>query len=154
MVENLGISKYVKIIDRFVEEHEIPIIFGAADIAVYMFKDKFAEVSGALHTAIGAGKAIVCTNVPRYIEVANICPETTVEAEDKERLIHVLVKLLRDEDFRREIAGRIVDLAAKTSYDKSAELHYALYSKLIETERIAYKLLDSKQTLIKPLKTP
>jgi len=154
LVESLGLSEHVKIIDRFVEDSEVPIIFAAADVATYLFKDRFAEVSGALHTAIGAGRPIVCTNVPRYMEVASICPEIAVDPEDREKLVRVLVKLLKDEEFRREISSRIERLAVETSYDRAAELHYALYLELVRAERVAYKLLDTRQMLMKPLKTP
>jgi len=122
--------KNIKFIEKFIPDDNLSSLFSIADLFVSLYDQKYREISGALHLAIGAGIPCVVTRVPRYEEIQRITPETTVEVGDNKDLVRVIVKLLKDEGLRNKIARSVRDYARVTSWEKISLLHYQLYREI------------------------
>ena len=61
IIESMGISDRVHVISRFVDEAELPAIFGASDFLVLPYKK--ASQSGVVATAIHYNTPIIASNV-------------------------------------------------------------------------------------------
>lgn len=131
-VRRLGLDGYVRNIQRYVDEGELPSVFGCADVLVYLHDRPYVEVSGALHLGIGAGKPIVASAVPRFAEVQQISPETIMHPTDKQRLVDILSRILTDREFAEDLAARTKAYAQKTSWTEVAGEHYRIYQEVVE----------------------
>lgn len=134
LTEKLGLDAYVTIVDRYVDEDEIPLIFGCADVVAYLHNQRFVEVSGALHIAIGAEKPVICTKVPRYEEVWRPCPEAAFEPEDKRGLVSAVTKMLINDKVKKSVLMKIKALAYETGWKRIATMHYELYDSLLSKD--------------------
>ncbi len=130
LVQKLGLGQYVRLIERYVDETELPSIFGSADVLTYLHDRSYVEVSGALHLGIGAGKPIVATDVPRFEEVQEISPETVIRPGKRERLAEILARILTDKDYAERLARRSATYANQTSWTKVAQEHFRIYEEM------------------------
>jgi glycosyltransferase involved in cell wall biosynthesis len=126
------ISKYnlknVVFVERFIPDHEFPLFFSMADLFISLYDQGYHEISGALHLGIGAGVPCVVTRVPRYEEIEMTSPEAVVRVGDRDDLVRVIVRLLKEDELRLEIRRRIEKYREETSWDRISELHYQLYN--------------------------
>ena len=113
-VAALGIGRTVRLDFRFVPAQELPVIFQAADILVYPYRE--ITQSGALLTGLTFGKAIVATDLPPFRE--------TLEADkagllvpygDVQAFAGALICLAENPSERRRLAAKAAALAISWS---------------------------------------
>ncbi len=121
----------VRLVDRFVDEVEIPAIFRRADLLALPYLD--AEHSGVLYTALAFGKPLVLSTVGGFPEVAATGAARLVPPGDSAELARALVELVGDEAARAELAAAAARAAAGPySWDETARLTLDLYRELLE----------------------
>ncbi|MCH7913936.1 MAG: hypothetical protein IH856_13015, partial [Deltaproteobacteria bacterium] len=79
----------------------------------------------------------VVFRVPRYEEIEGISPETVVEVGNKQDLVRVIIRLLRNEELKKQVARSVRTYGEETSWDKIAILHHQVYREIIEGKEIA-----------------
>ena len=129
--EKLGVKDRVILMKRFVPDEEIHLVFGASDVVVFPYFQKYFSASGSLHLAIGAFKIPVVSNIPKFEEVPqNISEELTFEPKNPSDLARILVKVLKDENFRKAAVEKVKNYALETSWDEVAKKHLQIYRAL------------------------
>lgn len=129
--------KNVRFIEEFIPDDRLPYLFSMADLFVSLYDQRYREISGALHVGIGAGLPCVVFRVPRYEEIEGISPETVVEVGNKQDLVRVIIRLLRNEELKRQVARSVRTYGEETSWDKISILHHQVYREIIEGKEIA-----------------
>jgi glycosyltransferase involved in cell wall biosynthesis len=121
----------VRLVDRFVDEAEIPPIFRRADLVVLPYLD--AEHSGVLYTGLAFGKAMVVSEVGGFPEIASHGAARLVPPGDPDALAAALEDLVGDEGARRELSEAAARAAAGPySWDAAARRTLALYRDLLD----------------------
>jgi glycosyltransferase involved in cell wall biosynthesis len=124
----------VRIVDRFVEDAEIPAIFRRADLVVLPYLD--AEHSGVLYTGLAFGKPLVLSAVGGFPEVAKTGAARLVPPGDADALATTLQELVNDDPARTELSAAAQRAAAGPySWDEAARRTLELYRELIEARR-------------------
>jgi glycosyltransferase involved in cell wall biosynthesis len=67
LINDLDIADNVKIIDRYIPDHEMSLYFTEADVVVLPYRK--TKTSGIIATAYGFGKPVLATNVGGFHEV-------------------------------------------------------------------------------------
>lgn len=94
-VRSLGVGKSVRLEFRFVPAEELNLLYQAADVLVYPYRE--ITTSGALLTGLSYGKPIVATSLPAFREtLQNGEFASLVDYGDVEGLAGTLTGLLQD----------------------------------------------------------
>lgn len=121
----------IRLLNRFVEDTEIPAIFRRADLLVLPYRD--AEQSGVLYAGLAFGKPLVLSAVGGFPEVAATGAARLVPPEDPAALAAALAELSGDEAARTRLAAAARAAAAGPySWDETARQTLALYRDLLE----------------------
>ena len=64
IIDQLGLQKRVTFLNRYVEEHEIPTLFNAADWVALPYKNNFTSQSGVLNVAVHYEQPILVSDAP------------------------------------------------------------------------------------------
>lgn len=128
----LGVRDHVIFTTRFIPDTELDVVFGAADVVVFPCFQEEPSASGSLHLALGAFKPVVVSRTPKFEEVwTEISDEVAFDANSPQELARILVRVLRDDDFRQSIVARVERYALRTSWDVVAQEHLRLYEALL-----------------------
>ena len=106
LVERLGISDRVEVIDRYVSEQDMSRFFNEADLVVLPYRKSLT--SGVIATAYGYGKPVLATDVGGFREVVHDgCTGKLVAAGSPEALADGIVWFIdnRHTDFAANIAA-------------------------------------------------
>ena len=129
----LGISHRCRFWGGFVPRDMVPTVYAAADLVAMPYRQDYSSVSGVLHEAAGMGKLMICSRIAKFDEVeTNIDRELTVAPRDRAAWIETTVRLLRDEEWTRQLKERIRRFAEQTSWDKVGRIHWELYQRLLD----------------------
>ncbi|MGE5184003.1 MAG: glycosyltransferase [Acidobacteriota bacterium] len=113
---------------------DIPAYLAAADVIVFPYRQKHGSASGILHRAFAAGRAMVCSRGPKFVDAADtlgadadlaLPPPGDVGAW-AESLSHAL----GDDALRARLERASGELGARTSWPAVADQHLALYREL------------------------
>jgi glycosyltransferase involved in cell wall biosynthesis len=113
-IDTLGLNDNVVTRFKFVDTEEVPLYHFAADIIVFPYKR--IDQSGALYTAMAAGKPIITTNVGGFKEVI-IDGENgyLVEYGDTRDFTEKIIHLLNDKN-KKENMGEVNYNLIKSQY--------------------------------------
>src|ERR1039457_5542785 len=93
LINDLGISGKVEIIDRYVTDPEMSHYFASADLVVLPYKKSIT--SGVIATAYGFKKPVLTTNVGGFYEVIQDgCTGKIVSPDDPQALADEIVWFL------------------------------------------------------------
>lgn len=110
LVNGLGISDKVEIIDRYVSEDEMSQYFSGADLIVLPYRKSIT--SGIIATAYGFGKPVLATNVGGFCEVIKDgCTGKIVAPDDPQALADGIVWFLANKQI--DFAGNIATFASQ-----------------------------------------
>ncbi len=119
----------VRFVTRFVDDREIPAIFGAADLCVLPYTE--IDQSGVLATALAFGKPMLLSDAGGFPEVAAAGAAECVPAGDAAALAVSLSELVADAERRELLAAAACELAAGDwSWQSGARRHLDLYERL------------------------
>ncbi len=133
-VIELGLEDRVIFSESFIGEKDLPYMFSACDVCVFAYRDEYRSASGSFHLAIGAGKPVILSRIPKFEEEAifNISDEIMTLPHSPESFAKVAVRLLSDDEFYTYITDKIQKYADKTSWENTAIHHLKLYQTLIK----------------------
>jgi len=130
-VRALGLEGNVIFTNRYCPDEDVPYIFGACDIALFPYYEEDRSSSGSLHLAIGAGKPIIASRIPKFEELKNISDELLVLPYNSEAIAKLALRIFGDPDFRDYIIMRTEAYRRRTSWENVARMHLKLYGKLL-----------------------
>jgi glycosyltransferase involved in cell wall biosynthesis len=129
----LGISRRCRFWGGFIPQDLVPTVYATADVVAMPYRQDYSSVSGVMHETAGMGKLMVCSRIAKFDEVElNIDRALTAEPHDREAWIATTVRLLRDEEWARQMKQKIRCFAEQTSWENVGKLHLDLYQRLIE----------------------
>ncbi len=127
LIKDLGLEENVIFPNRFLPNEDVPYIFGASDLVLFPYYEDYRSASGAFHLAMGAGKPVIASRIPKFEELANVSPELLILPEDKKALCRLILRLVEDEKFYREIKEKTKEYGLMTSWDNVAKKHLEVY---------------------------
>jgi glycosyltransferase involved in cell wall biosynthesis len=126
LVRRLGMESHVTWEDRHLSEARLRTVFAAADVLCFFYAEDTRASSGAFHRAIGAGKAVVGSRIPKFDEVRAISDELLVSPASASEMARLLRRLITDHPFRASIEQRVIDFARRTSWPQAGARHLQL----------------------------
>jgi glycosyltransferase involved in cell wall biosynthesis len=135
LIKESGLEGDVIVASKLIPEEQVPKVLTAADIACFVYNEDTHSSSGALHLAMGLGKPIVASRIPKFHELSEVSDEILVNPTSVRELHQLLIRMLIDEPFRQYIKQRIQAYALRTSWSCVAQQHKATYDRLLSTIR-------------------
>jgi len=115
---------------RFIPEEELQEIIHKADIIVLPYKDFFYEASGVLARLMGYGKAIICTNIPKFAaELKHGKDAIIVPVGNPVVLADAIYQLMTNSRLRERLGLNLKGKAKDRMWGKIAERHIVVYYK-------------------------
>jgi len=109
--EALGISNSVTFDFRFLPVEELTSLIRAADIVVYPYKK--VTTSGALHTGMASGRAIIATNLAPFAEVLEHEKSALlVTYGNEEELAAAIIRLVNEPEIRQRFGAEVMKLGS------------------------------------------
>ena len=129
--KELGVEDKVIFSDEFIPDKKVPLVFSAADCCCYLYDDECRSGSGAIHLALGSGKPIVASRIPKFEEelMGNISDEILCLPHDIDMIANIIIRFLKDEIFRDQIIESVKRYGQATSWKEIAKKHLRLYQK-------------------------
>jgi D-inositol-3-phosphate glycosyltransferase len=129
----LGLSRRCRFWGGFIPQELAPTVLAVADVVAMPYRQDYSSVSGVMHEAAGMGKLMICSRIAKFDEVeANIDRELTVPPHDREAWTRTMVRLLRDEEWARQMRGKIRCFAEQTSWEVVGRMHWELCQRLVD----------------------
>jgi len=131
LAREAGGEPHVRLLDRYLEDHEVEAVFRAADVAVLPYRS--ATQSGVTHVAYALGVPVITTDVGGLAETVS-AGETglVVPPEDPETLAAAVVRFFEERMGERLRSG-IEALRRKHSWDALAAATVELVDELRPT---------------------
>lgn len=130
-IKKLGLEDKVIVPNKFFPNEFVPYIFGAADVVLFPYYEEDRSASGSLHLAIGAGKPVIASRIPKFEELKMICDELLVLPYNAEGIAKVILRLFKEPDFLKYIKRRTEEYRRATSWTSTAEKHIDVYRKVL-----------------------
>jgi glycosyltransferase involved in cell wall biosynthesis len=131
MVRTLGLEGQVEVREGFAPTEQITDLYGAADLVLLPHSQRYGSASGVVHTVLGAGKVMVCSESPKFAEIGEkVSPDLRVATHDPEAWAERIERLLQDHAGREALSARIRAYAEETAWPRVAAQHLALYARL------------------------
>ena len=131
MVRTLALEGEVELREGLAPAGQIADLYGAADLVLLPHAQRYGSASGVVHEALGAGKVVVCSDSPKFAEIAeNVSPDLRVATRDPRAWAERIERLLRDRAGREALSARIRAYAEETAWPRVAAQHLALYATL------------------------
>lgn len=120
--------------DHFIPGDLIETYFAASDVVLlpHAFQ-AYGSASGVFHLAAGAGRAVIASRQPKFVElseIGSVPPECVVSALDIPGWARSIARMARDPELRSKAAAGLRAHAEETSWPSVARRHLDLYSKL------------------------
>ncbi len=131
-VFELGIQEHVHFINQFLPLPELLEYLQLTDIYLFTSKDPNQAVSGTFSYAISCGCPIISTPIPHAREVLLNDSGIIVAFENATQISSAVIKLLTNEELRRNISSNGLHSMASTAWENSAIAHIKLFEKISE----------------------
>jgi glycosyltransferase involved in cell wall biosynthesis len=106
-------------------------LLAAADVVAFAYRQDYGSASGILHTALGAGRPVLCARGFKFAEAHEAwgreLPELFPEPGDVAHWAEALTRVLSEAGLRAELAARAEDLGRQTAWPRVARQHLELY---------------------------
>jgi len=132
-IEELDLEENVIFPNKYYPDEDVPYIFSACDIVLFPYYEEDRSSSGSLHLAIGAGKPVIASRIPKFEELKHISDELLVLPYNSEVIAKLALRIFKEPNFRDHIIGRTEAYRKLTSWENTARKHLELYSRLIKT---------------------
>lgn len=113
----------------FIPDEQLSVAYGAFDILCYV--SPYMTESGALLLALSHGKAVISADASPAMEKEKQCALMTFKKGDADDLVEKIKFLLNDSEARHKLEVAAMKYCESTSWDKVAQLHIALYNKVL-----------------------
>ncbi len=133
LVDDLELNANVRFHNRFLRERELIKYLKATDVYVTASIDPYQISSGTLVYAMGAGRAIVSTPYLHSKEALADGRGLFCKFKDHKSIAKNIIKLLEDENLRREMEKRVYRYSRGFTWDKVAESYSQLFRRIISS---------------------
>jgi 1,2-diacylglycerol 3-alpha-glucosyltransferase len=131
LIEESGFEDDIVFARTMIPEAQMPTVLAAADVASFVYNEDTHCSSGAVHLAMGLGKPIVASRIPKFGELSEVSDEILVNPNSVRELHRLLRRILVDESFKQYIQQRVRLYAQRTSWSYVAERHKKVYDGLV-----------------------
>lgn len=154
-IVELGLEQHVKFINKYLPLDELLEYLQLTDIYLFTTKDRNQAVSGTFSYAISCGCPIISTPIPHAIEVLQNGTGIIIDFENPEQLAQQVIRLLNDDQLRKNIAANGIHKLAPTAWENSAIAHAMLFEKLTDKRIVLqYRFPEINLKHFKKLTTP
>lgn len=151
----LQLQNNVKFINHYLPLNELLEYLQLTDIYLFTSKDRNQAVSGTFAYAISCGCPIISTPIPHAIEVLQNGTGIIIDFESPEQLAKQVIRLLSDEQLRKNIAANGIHKLAPTAWENAAIAHALLLEKISDGKiTLKYKIPEINLNHFKNLTTP
>jgi glycosyltransferase involved in cell wall biosynthesis len=127
LAKDLGIKKHVSFYNRFVDQEELKIFLGVADIYITPYQNAAQTTSGTLAYAFGSGKAVISTPYWHAEELLGDGRGVLVPFGDSLAMQKAIIGLLQDDNRRNAMRKRGYLLGREMTWSKTAEKYMASF---------------------------
>jgi len=129
----LGVEDRVIFSNSFIATEDVHVVFSAADCCCYLYYEENRSGSGTLHLALGSGKPIIASRIPKFEEeiMENVSDEILCLPNNIEGIAMIIVRIFKDERFTNQIVKSIREYALDTSWKEIAKRHLTLYKRFL-----------------------
>jgi glycosyltransferase involved in cell wall biosynthesis len=131
LIQDAGLREAVTFSSAFVDDEDLTLLLGAADICCFPYEEDTRSVSGAFHLALGSGNPVVASRIPKFQELGDVMDELLVNPRSDRELSGLLLRLLLDDAFRTATRKNLLTYAMETAWPRVACEHLAVYRELI-----------------------
>lgn len=154
-ISALGLQKNVQFIDKYLQLNELLEYLQLTDVYLFTTKDRNQAVSGTFSYAISCGCPIVSTPIPHAIEVLKNNTGIIVDFENPKQLAKQVIRLLNDDQLRKDIAANGIHKLAPTAWENSAIAHAGLFEKMAHKKiALNYRIPEINLSHFNNLTTP
>lgn len=151
----LGLQKNVQFIDKYLPLNELLEYLQLTDIYLFTTKDRNQAVSGTFSYAISCGCPIISTPIPHAVEVLQNKTGIIVDFENPQQLAQQVIRLLNDNQLRKDIAANGIHKLAPTAWENAAIAHARLFEKMTNKKIVLhYRIPKINLNHFKNLTTP
>jgi glycosyltransferase involved in cell wall biosynthesis len=129
-VAALQIKEHVRFINYFLPLPDLLEYLQLTDIYLFTSKDPNQAVSGTFSYALSCGCAVVSTAIPHAIEVLKDNAGIIIDFENPAQLGEVVIKLLNDDESRKNIQSNGLHKMASTAWENAAISHAVLFKNI------------------------
>jgi glycosyltransferase involved in cell wall biosynthesis len=127
IIEDLALQNNVVFYDQFVEDEELFIFLGAADIYVTPYLNEEQLTSGTLAFAVGTGKAVVSTPYWAAQELLADGRGKFVRFGDNEHLADTIVEILGNDSLFNELKTKAYEYGRSMTWAKVGQAYWELF---------------------------
>jgi len=135
-VKQLNLSDNVRFINNYLALPELLEYLQLTDIYLFTTNDPNQAVSGTFAYAMSCACPIISTPIPHAQEVLTNDTGIIFDFRNSEQLANAVLKLLNDEDLRKNISSNTLQKIVSTAWENSAVEHAMLF------ESIAYQSIS------------
>jgi len=130
-VKDLGLSDRVILPNKFYPNDDVPYLFGGCDLVLFPYYEEDRSASGSFHLAVGAGKPIIASRMPKFEELKNICDELLILPHNASGIAQTAIRLFGDPEFEHFVLKKTREYAIKTSWQATAKKYLELYKRVL-----------------------
>jgi glycosyltransferase involved in cell wall biosynthesis len=123
LAKDLGIKRHVSFYNRFVDQEELKVFLGVADLYITPYQNAAQATSGTLAYAFGSGKAVISTPYWHAEELLNDGGGVLVPFGDSNAMSQAIIGLLGDDNRRHAMRKRAYLQGREMTWSKTAQ-HY------------------------------
>ncbi len=135
-VIDLALQDNVRFINKYLALPELLEYLQLTDIYLFTTNDPNQAVSGTFAYAMSCGCPIISTPIPHAKEVLTLDTGIIFDFRNSDQLAESVVRLLRDEQLRKNMSVNVLQKIVSTSWENSAVSHAMLLKKVIDNKKI------------------
>jgi glycosyltransferase involved in cell wall biosynthesis len=137
LARELGVSRYVRFINQYLEQSSLIRYLQATDIYVTPYRDRNQITSGTLSYALGVGRAIVSTP---YVYASEALAEgrgLLAQFDTPDSIARCILLYLDDPTFRRNTEERALAYGQEMAWSRVGERYAELIHRIVEQRPLA-----------------
>jgi len=127
LAKDLGIKRHVSFYNRFVDQEELKVFLGVADLYITPYQNEAQATSGTLAYAFGSGKAVISTPYWHAEELLGDGRGVLVPFGDSTAMTEAILGLLGDDNRRNAMRKRAYVLGREMVWSKTAQQYMASF---------------------------
>ena len=128
------LTSHVKFINKYLALPDLLEYLQLTDIYLFTSNDPFQAVSGTFAYAMSCACPIISTPIPHAKEVLTEDSGIIFDFCNSQQLANSVLRLLNDEQIRRNMSVNALQKIVSTSWENSAISHILLFEKIVEDE--------------------
>ena len=124
------LTKHIKFINSFLPLSDLLEYLQLTDIYLFTTNDPNQAVSGTFVYAMSCGCPIISTPIPHAKEVLTSDTGIIIDFQNSRQLAESVIRLLNDEELRRNISVNTLQKIVSTAWENSAVAHANLFEQI------------------------